>query len=351
MRPTDFHDDHGAALAQLLGESLGQYEDLLKTASFREREELSDRDFAVILVDGDGSRHGKFACYDAGTSFASLHYLSESLRYLNPAAAKVASASLMQIAADLGIPDELVPVAVKEAASMELDPRERQLINDTREVVYYPPVHVEAVKEASLSVFDQVKEASAAWDDLEPWQRREVAQELSAYAGSTPVDIPHKIASYAGNALGDQFDAHMRTRVQYAPCEESSQAYSMLKEGAALMDPDSVVETLYRLDTAAGHRWNTGDRYGESFADPFRVVFENVKSAELYSWSDGADFTNELELRSFVTAPGGRDIFTCTFQDDLWFKFQKDPVGYFKAASGEHKRLISRMARQYGIKT
>jgi hypothetical protein len=106
MFPVDFHDD----LGELLLRNPDSVEmELLKTASWKERDALYDRDFALILIDEQGREHRKFACYDAGTTAASVIYLLHGYEQLSPIAVKVASTNLSQAAQHFGliIPEEV----------------------------------------------------------------------------------------------------------------------------------------------------------------------------------------------------------------------------------------------------
>ena len=69
-RVIDFQDDLGAAFTVA---DVAPPE-TLKTASFREDYELTDGDYALILVDEDGREHRKFACHDPGNTWMSLWY-------------------------------------------------------------------------------------------------------------------------------------------------------------------------------------------------------------------------------------------------------------------------------------
>jgi hypothetical protein len=107
MFPVDLHDD--------LGELLLRYKDLiseelLKTATWKERDDLLDREFALILVDDNGREHRKFACHDAGTTAASILYMMKNAENMPPLAGKVAAENLVTFADHYGIstPESLI---------------------------------------------------------------------------------------------------------------------------------------------------------------------------------------------------------------------------------------------------
>ena len=52
------------------------YEDeIVKEASWLEKDDVLDRDYAVILVDSEGVEHKKLAMNDAGNTVSSICYL------------------------------------------------------------------------------------------------------------------------------------------------------------------------------------------------------------------------------------------------------------------------------------
>ena len=77
--------------------------EFLKTASWKERDDLYDRDFALIIVDNQGKEHRKFACHDVGNTFLSQWYLLNAEHDLPAGAVKVAAANLLNAADDLGL--------------------------------------------------------------------------------------------------------------------------------------------------------------------------------------------------------------------------------------------------------
>jgi len=84
--------------------------------------------------------------------------------------------------------------------------------------------------------------------------------------------------------------------------------------------------------------------YGEKIADPVLAVYDRVKEAA-YVWTEGGDHVTEHDLVMFRTREAARTYFTSTFTDALWEKFEKDPVGTFRAMPSHQKVLLSRLAR------
>ena len=85
----DHQDDLGTFLRQS-APSLANSE-VVKEASWKEKPEMLDREFAVILVEDDGTEHRKLAMHDAGNTLASITYFLTRDHNLPDSAVKLAS--------------------------------------------------------------------------------------------------------------------------------------------------------------------------------------------------------------------------------------------------------------------
>lgn len=340
MRVLDVADDLGASL--LARFPLDQLPAFVKTAEWREPGEARDRDFALVLVDTDGSRHRKYACHDPGSTLVSMLYLEQAQAHLNPAAIKVAAATLSGLARDWRLE---VPASIDKLAALDLSEEEQRRVLGERTVRYAPPRAHAKIASAPAGAFDKLASARQQWHLLGPYERRETAVELVKLASEVPLVVPPELARYAGDGLSPKFASHMALRAQYAGTPELANGYQELAKIAANFTPESVVEAVYVMDGQAGLRWAGGDRYSEKLADPVLCVYDRVKQAA-WSWSHGAEATNENELGDFARRHGARETFTQTFHDALWLKFAADPVGTFKAMPREQQVLVSRMARE-----
>lgn len=343
MRVLDVQDDRGASFGAFL-EHLGvepENLEFLKTASVVDPHEARDRDFALLLVDDDGSVHRKYACSDKGNITCSMFYLERAQPFLNTAAIKTAAANLASLARDFGMN---VPVEIEKMASLELTPDDTRDILDERTVVYHPPRQFAPAPVPDTTPFGKIASAQRQWHDLSPLEKRATALEIVEESRGLPLTVPEHIFKYAGTTLSPNFSVHMRRRMEYTADREVADQYEFLSKTAALYTPESVLDAVYKLDDAAGLRWSGGDRYGERLPDPVLCVYGQTKEAA-YRWQSGGDFVTEHDLVRFVPREDARMKFTDIFTDDVWLRFVKDPVGTFKGMPDEQKMLLSRLAR------
>lgn len=338
MPVLDFADDHGAALYAALDDK--KPAEILKTAEWREPFEGLDRDFALILVDDDGTEHRKYACHDPGNTLVSMFYLQQAVDHLNPAAIKVAAANLAVLGSHQGLE---IPEEISKLAELELlDERD---IMDERRVIYRPPMAALPTEKQAKGPYVHLAAVEAAWPDLAPEEKRASALELTKLASEVPLSVPQYIERYSGETLGEKFASHIRMRIPLVRDPALAKEYMRLGKVASVLDPGEVVGVLYELDNRAGLRWAGGDRYGEKVADPFLCVYDHTKEAE-YSWNHGAEFVSETDLKAFPYRLNTRHLFEDTFSEGTWMRFKDDPVGIFKSMPLEQKILVSRMVRQ-----
>lgn len=341
MPVLDLNDDLGASLAHELTDK--EPPEFLKEASWLQPGEGYDRDYALILVDTDGSEHRKYACHDAGNTLASMFYLERYGSNLNLAAAKTAAQVLSKTASIQGVE---VPDSIDKLASASLSEEDQRDLIDERRVRYRPPVKPRPQAKTASSPFEKLAMVARNWEALSPIEKRATAVELGQLSPAFGMKLPEHVFRYSGSQLSEKFASHMRVRAMSARTPEGVGGYERLAKVAHVLDPNDVVELIYELDNRCGLRWAGGDAYGEKIADPFLAVFDTVKEAE-FSWSHGGDSVSESQLRRFVLHPEAETIFTSTFTDELWLKLKSAPLETFKEMPDEHKILVSRMARQY----
>lgn len=341
MRILDVADDLGASLiARFKPDELPE---LVKTAEWREPAKARDRDFALLLVDTDGSHHRKYACHDPGSTVVSMLYLQNAVDEMNPAAVKVAAANLASLAKDWGLD---VPDEISKLASIELTDLQSRDVIDARTVRFDPPKRFTKTAGVQPSgPFEKLASVKRDWYDMDPQARRAAAQELVKAASVAPIVVPPEVSRYAGEGLSTKFASHMATRARHVRSQELALEYANLAKIASAFDPDSIVDAIYVLDAHAGIRYSGGDQYNDRLVDPVLCVYDRVKEAA-WSWNRGAEATNETELHEFAHRSGAREVFTCTFTDELWTKFIANPVGTFKAMPPEQQVFLSRMARE-----
>lgn len=341
MRVIDFADDQGALLAAALGGS--EPAELLKTASFLRPEDALDRDFALILIDNDGTEHRKFACSDPGNTLVSLFYLEQrGHEELNPAAIKVAAANLTELGQQWGL---TVPDEVSKLASLPLMPLEVKNIIDERRVVFTPPAK-QAAAPPPVQGFDRAAEIIREWDEMAPVEKRAAALELGDLSQDIPIQVPLKVFRYGGAGLSEKFASAMKDRLYFVRDGKLAAEYTRLAKVASHLGADQTLSVLYELDNRAGLRWMGGDRYGNNLPDPVRCVFSQEKTAE-WSWIHGGETVSEGQLARFRISLGARKLFTDMFADRVWERFDRDPLSTFKGLPLEQQILVSRLARQH----
>jgi hypothetical protein len=205
MPVLDVTDDLGATLRVALQDRGEVASDMLKEASMPAPYSGDDRDFALILIDNDGTEHRKFACNDAGNTAVSLFYLQQYHESLNKAAAKTAAAVLSEIGRYQGL---TIPEDIEKMASAVLSPEDIHDIVDERRVHYRPPIT--PVKLASpVGPFDKLAAYTSSWADFSPAEKRAAALELASFQETAPIQVPLEIYRYSGDKLSTKFASHM----------------------------------------------------------------------------------------------------------------------------------------------
>lgn len=303
-----------------------------------------ERDYALVLVDKDGSEHPKYACANPGNVVVSMTYLEQALPHLGAAAVKVASAVLTDLAYQWGLP---VPPAIEKAASAPITRDVERCIVSGRKV-RYEPAKVASVQAPESDPFTKVAAAKKDWATLSPQEKRATAIELVYAREQVPVKIPDFIEKYAGFELSPRFAFTMHQRAtNYTSNPEIADAYETLGKVANACELDSLVNAVYELDGLAGLHSEGWSRYNKDLPDPVLAVYDSSfsKQAE-YGWSDGGDFMNETELVEFMKRPGARRKVLSVFKSNIWDGLMSDPVGTFQLLPVEQKRVLSRMIRQ-----
>ena len=383
MPVIDHHDDLCESF--LASVDPNQVSEIMKISSWRESADLLDRDFALILVDEVGKEHRKFACFDSGNALMSEWYLLNADHGLDSDSVKTAAANIVDSLEHYGLTP--TPASVYLA--------DRTAGADSRRVkVAGAPMSdsqssIRAAKGGALggaalgaisgakgggtplqiagrmlgrgtaagtagalgvggmdytaknaSAFDYVADAAASWDDLDPYNRHEVAVNLVKVASAGGATVPGHIYAYSGTSLNPNFKKIAEARRDFSSIQDVQDGYTRLSKMAAAMDPDDVVEAMYLLDEQA----QVNHRYGSRIPDPVLSVYGTTKEAE-YSWTHGGDYVNETMLKRYAGSDSSQkmeDVFT----EDLKDLFRRDPVSVFKRMPDEQKILLTRMASQ-----
>lgn len=339
----DFYDDLGEAFfLHLQGNDPPE---LLKEASWAEPNDLLDRDYAVILVSEEGQELRKFACHDAGNTAMSMWYLAYFKDELPAAVTKVAAVNLA-VAADaygLEVPQEIFDLNVDVAPEWADDLLDERRVKVVQQALSPQRDEQDKTASAVVSPFDVLHHAQENWDDLDPFQRHDIAVYLCKEGSAAGVVVPDSIHVYGGTELNPRFEMLMEHRKNYTTDVEHQADFERLGKRAHVMPLEDVVETLYLMDERA----SLTPRYGNGLPDPLLAVYGQTKEAE-FSWCHGTDMVNASQLYRFAGSPRCKLTLGDLFAGPICLAFKKDPVGTFQAMPDEQKILLARLATQSG---
>jgi len=387
MHVIDHHDD--LCESYLTRRNPDDNAEMFKEAEWREKPELLDREVALILVDSTGKEHLKFACHDAGNTALSGWYLLNAEHGLSSAAVKVAAVNLLSAAdhheveihpaidylADMDIPDDKdimderrvkiantsmgmaspqmpspMSSAMPPTSPMSPMPMAKggvvkkpiiALIGEDGPEAVVPLKKKSKGSEKKASAYDYLSDAVNQWDDLDPYDRHDVAVQLVKIASESGMTVPDHIHVYSGEALNPHFTKIAQARASFTANETVQGSYVRLSKMAAALPLEDVVEAMYLLDEQAGL---TG-RYGSRIPDPLLSVYGTTKEAE-FSWAHGGDYVTERMLRRYSGSTAFDTTAEQIFTEGLRDKFKKDPVGVFKSLPREQQILMARLASQ-----
>ena len=386
----DHQDDLGTFLRQTRPD-LAQSR-FVKTASWKEKPEMLDREFAVILVEPNGREHRKLAMNDAGNTLASVTYLLTKQHNLPEPAIKVAAYNLLNAAMHHGLYEEYgdsflnheklgsgfdilavladtLPtngiidqrrVAVKEAMQGQgmgyhtkaptvaktgpmptMGPGAMNTISrsGTSPAGGAMPGNMGGVNKYASS-YDLIKEAQYMWPELDPVDKRAFCLVIKEAADQEGASVPAKIAQYGGHELNPQFESIIHRRLDYVSNEDLQQDYQRFSKVAFAMDLADATETLYLLDEQAGLL----NRYSSNLPDPVLTVYGCATKEAMWSWNHGGDYCNENDLMLLFKDPVKRSKFEDVFNKDVCDEFCSNPVKSFEKRPLEQQIIIARMA-------
>lgn len=191
-----------------------------------------------------------------------------------------------------------------------------------------------------MNAFDLIEDLKQRWHDLDSYDRHDLAVAATKLASAHGAQVPDEIYRYSGEAVSQNFTTYMRQRQEFTANPEIQEAYSRLAKVASAINPDELVNLVYKLDDDAGLR----HRYGKTLPDPHLCVFDRTKEAS-WSWVHGGHYVNEDQLRRLATGPTRwqmEKLFDCDFVTE----FRKDPLGKFRELPPETQIIIANMASQ-----
>lgn len=392
----DHQDDLGTYLRQTAPElATSQF---VKEANWTEKPSMMERDFAIILVEDNGTEHRKLAMQDAGNTLASIHYFLTTDHELPDGAVKLAAANLLNSAMHYGLYDhygdsllfsEKLGSAFDVLASLAdslpsdgiIDERRVsvKVANQNNPAAYAMntgmtgggmsnaahqfnamsvnpgmmknpgmnmpmasgsnPTVMHTSKMASTS-YELIKEAQWNWPEIDPVDRRTFALIIKEAAAEEGAHVPDFIAQYTGHDLNPDFEMIMKRRQEYVANPELQSDYDRLSKVAHAMDLADATEALYLLDEQSGLL----DRYGSNVPDPVLAVYGCSTKEAMWSWNHGGDYCTARELEMLCKDPVKRKRLENTFSHDICCAMMDNPVKCFESLPIEQQVIVSRMA-------
>lgn len=366
----------------------------VKEASWVEKSDMLDRDFAIILVEPDGTEHRKLAMNDAGNTLASITYLLTRDHFLSDSAIKLASTNLLNSAMHYGLYESFGDSLLHheklgsafDVLAMLADSLQGDDIIDERRVgvsktamynagsyaagnqasmagmpqtvsvsgkpgangMLPPKINTVSTSMASPAMkvanqvttsHDLIKEAQFMWSELDPVDKRAFALIVKEAAAEEGAYVPNEIYQYTGEQLNPSFEMLMRRRQDYTSNEDLQNDYDRLSKLAHAMPLETATEALYLIDEQAGLL----GRYGSNLPDPVLSVYGTQKEAS-WSWNHGGDYCTERDLQLLCHDPVKSKKFSDMFNEDVCAEFTANPVKAFEKRPVEQQIIISRMA-------
>ena len=379
----DHQDDLGTFLRQTNPKIANS--SFIKEAAWKEKPEMMDKEFALILVEPNGTEHRKLAMQDAGNTLASITYLLTKDHGLTESAVKLASYNLLNAAMHQGLYDAYGDTLLRHEKLGSAFDILAQLSDTLSDVHIIDERRVGIPKEAmgpgmgygkginktvattqpgmpnmtkgpntimtsgtgagmagktTYASYDLIKEAQFMWPELDPVDKRAFAMIIKQAAAEEGASVPNSIYQYTGNELNPNFEMIMKRRQDYTSNPELQSDYDRLSKVAHVMPLEDATEALYLLDEQAGLL----NRYGNNIPDPVLSVYGTTKQASSWSWSHGGDHCTEEGLHKLCHDPIKREQFERLFSKDICDSFLVDPVKEFEKRPIEQQIIISRIA-------
>lgn len=198
-----------------------------------------------------------------------------------------------------------------------------------------------------LDGYEDVKTACAYFDlhmeEFKLEDRREFAVHLGQRLEELALPLTENVAKYAGLEYGPNIDIELLARVRNFEGLDHADAYSVLVEKKASIEPHIMLEMIHDLDVLSGAAQKYDAPLG--FRDPFQAVYgkvAGVEPAKSFGWNLGNDYVNDMMLADLATRRYA--ALDHAFGKEMRLSFQKDPVGVFQSMSDPQKIVIARLA-------
>jgi hypothetical protein len=179
---------------------------------------------------------------------------------------------------------------------------------------------------------------SQSWPEFDPHERHEFCVKTAARAQAIGLEVSEQMLRYGSTEFAPDLDAHIANRKANVE-PEFHEAYDALLEKKAEIEPEVFAELLTRADIASGLNWH----WGGAVSDPYLATFGGQSETEkvAYSWEGNGV---EVDAEQLQNLAGNRDLLMGSFEKDIVYAFQKDPVTIFESLPDDSKTVIARLA-------
>lgn len=346
----DFYDDRGALLKEAVPD-VAQIPDFVKTAAQVGPDDHNNQ-FALVMINEDGTTLRKYATADAGNTWLSALYFCLTHSALPPEAEKTAAANILLACEAYGID---APAPVVELSGDAPPTGNLVYIQDATPA----PRVVEKTKTAGETALPgryplgdpaSVQAAQAYFAEngrvMTPPDRHTFAVKTAAAARALGLPVRKEIAEHGGAGYSPQLEGHLTSRQHYlveAGNLEAAEAVTKLAAARKAMHPVEFATALDKLDRECG--LDAG--WDRVVADPWYATFG-------VDYGSGADAPAATLIK--VAADGSMVILgdlvklsasgaiTEHFGAKVGQEFAKDPEAVFASLPLPQRKLIAELA-------
>lgn len=199
--------------------------------------------------------------------------------------------------------------------------------------------HALAGSRYPLDSYSDVKAAVSYFDDnhhmMTGSDRHEFAVKTAARADELGIETGELLSRYGSTEYSPDLEAHIASRK--AAAENFKEAYNVLLEKRAEVEPEAFVELLKQVDEAAGLNWY----YDGAVTDPYLATFGGKEKSANAGWQwDGDERLTADKLAGLSNS----EEFKNSFSSDITTEFAKDPIAIFDSMPAPTKAIMARLA-------
>lgn len=305
--------------------------------TFETLSEMPDDEFAIVIKTASGS-HRKYPIASPNLVTVSAEYFNHYGHQLPDEMRKAAHYRIRAAAKRMGV--KLAGVVNKAV----IDPGVYtfSLTRDQAPVSLGRRLTKEATYETLRGQF------LSSYDRMTPAERAIMAGRLEKVGAALTQDP--RIADYIPKKeYGSRFDDGMRQRISLLFDDRIKLAmFRELRENMKTMDARRGAVLLDEFDKRAGLSGRTIDAYRTCWGG-----FQKAASSSSLSFSPtptqfGIGDLDEMEYRIDTLARAHADTLRLVFDEQTVKAFARDPIGYYRTASGQIKRVLTDLAAQVG---